>query len=225
LSESIEFFGLEIELLASRAAYVPQLEMLLVADLHLGKDATFRARGIPVPSGPSAHTLERLGSAVLATRCRTLVLLGDVFHGPESNADSEREAFSMFLASQPGVQLHLVLGNHDRWVHRENLPGDLHASLNIGGVDLIHDPAAAVGPSIAGHLHPGFRLSGRARASHLMPCFWQTGEVLVLPAFGEFTGLCHVDAAAGDRVFVVAGSKVCEVPGRTVSASDLRLRD
>ena len=41
-------------LLAGRALLWPERRTLLVADLHLGKGAVFRARGVPVPSGSTA---------------------------------------------------------------------------------------------------------------------------------------------------------------------------
>ena len=42
---------------------------LFVADLHLGKSATFRARGLPVPSGTTQDNLRRL-AALVQTRMR-----------------------------------------------------------------------------------------------------------------------------------------------------------
>jgi uncharacterized protein len=41
----------DIVLLPGRAAWMPATRTLLVADLHLGKAATFRHAGIPVPEG------------------------------------------------------------------------------------------------------------------------------------------------------------------------------
>ena len=41
---------------------------------------------------------------------------------------------------------------------------------------------------LAGHLHPTTRLSGLARDSVRLPCFAWAPGLLVLPAFGAFTG-------------------------------------
>jgi len=47
-------FGTEsLILLADRALHWPKRKTLVLADVHLGKDATFRAAGLPVPAGNS----------------------------------------------------------------------------------------------------------------------------------------------------------------------------
>jgi len=50
------------------------------ADLHLGKAATFRRAGIPVPEGTSARDLARLATLVRDTGADRLLILGDLFH-------------------------------------------------------------------------------------------------------------------------------------------------
>ena len=45
-----ELEGEQVQLLAARAAYLPRLGALLVADLHVGKAEAFQRRGVPVPS-------------------------------------------------------------------------------------------------------------------------------------------------------------------------------
>ena len=61
----------EIVLLPGRAAVLPASATLLVADLHLGKAATFRKAGIPVPEGSAQRDLARLadGPRRLGARC------------------------------------------------------------------------------------------------------------------------------------------------------------
>ena len=164
-----------------------------------------------VPSGPSADTLNRLSELVKSKACRKLVLLGDLFHGPESNSDPELEAFREFEARHPTLELHLVLGNHDRWIKPANLPGTVHSRWELGEIALVHDPDQASGAAMAGHLHPGITLPGPARTSHRFCCFWLRGECLVLPAFGSFTGSCRVEPGPDDRVFACMGRQVSEI--------------
>ncbi len=59
--------GESVELLAERALYWPRTRTLLVADVHLGKAAAFRAGGVPVPRGATASDLARLGALVART--------------------------------------------------------------------------------------------------------------------------------------------------------------
>ena len=56
--------GETLVLLPERAAYWPARKSLFVADFHLGKAATFRRAGIPLPSGTTSENVERLGRAI-----------------------------------------------------------------------------------------------------------------------------------------------------------------
>lgn len=47
----IQCAGEAVWLLPERALWWPAQRMLMVADAHFGKAATFRARGVPVPAG------------------------------------------------------------------------------------------------------------------------------------------------------------------------------
>jgi uncharacterized protein len=53
-----------LKLLTERAVWAPGAKTLFVADLHLGKAATFRARGAPAPTGVSEETLRRLAELI-----------------------------------------------------------------------------------------------------------------------------------------------------------------
>ena len=61
------FQGQRLELMADRAVYWSAQQAILVADLHWGKDATFRAHGIPVSRGQLEDELQRLND--LCQRC------------------------------------------------------------------------------------------------------------------------------------------------------------
>src|SRR6185436_15640126 len=50
--------GEELLLLPERAAYWPAKRALFVADYHLGKAASFRSAGIPLPAGTTSETVE-----------------------------------------------------------------------------------------------------------------------------------------------------------------------
>ena len=61
----IEFGGHSLQLLGDRAMYWAATRTLIVADVHVGKAATFRALGVPVPGGITAKDLARLSDAPL----------------------------------------------------------------------------------------------------------------------------------------------------------------
>ena len=75
-----------------------------------------------------------------------------------------------------------------------------------------HKPAVSDdGYVIRGHVHPAARLTGPGRETVRLPCFWARPRTLVLPAFGEFTGVAEIEVEPNDRVWVVAGAAVLDV--------------
>ena len=70
------------------------------------------------------------------------------------------------------------------------------------------------GMVLAGHVHPALTLRGSGGFQHdalRMPCFCADPGVLVLPAFGEFTGGWTVPPQPG-RVCFALGGKVWRLP-------------
>ncbi|HEX6635414.1 MAG TPA: DEAD/DEAH box helicase, partial [Usitatibacter sp.] len=98
-----EIAGERLVLLAERAAWWPAREALFVADFHLGKAASFRAAGIPLPSGTTTENVERLGRAIDRTGARHVVFLGDFLHSAEARAPRTLERFAAWRAGRPNV--------------------------------------------------------------------------------------------------------------------------
>jgi DNA ligase-associated metallophosphoesterase len=208
--------GEDVALLAERALFWPRAGTLVVADLHWGKAATFRAAGIPVPVGATSDDLARLDAALLRTCARRLVVLGDLFHAKAGRIASQTLAeLRRWRALRDELEIMLVRGNHDR--HAGDPPDDLrincvNAPAFVPPFVLRHEPTASPeGYTLAGHLHPGIVLAGPALQRERLPCFWLTPRGAVLPAFGSFTGSASVVPEPEDRIFVVAGQEVIGV--------------
>jgi len=206
--------GERLVLLPERAAYWPAKETLLVADFHLGKAASFRHAGIPLPSGTTTENVERLGRAVDRTHARHVVFLGDFLHSAEGRAPRTFERFAAWRAERSSIALTLVRGNHDR---KAGDPPEgwkvtcMDAGATLGPFVLNHEPGPSRGGyALAGHIHPAVRLSGEGEALRL-PCFWFARRHGVLPAFGAFTGSAVVRPREGDQVFVIAEQEVLKV--------------
>jgi DNA ligase-associated metallophosphoesterase len=145
-----------------------------------------------------------------------VIFLGDFLHSARSHAAQTLAAVSRWRERHADLHLVLVRGNHD------DRAGDPPAALGFevvdeplrdGGLALCHHPVPRDdGFVIAGHLHPCTLVNGRARERLRLPCFHRCERMLVLPAFGSFTGMHPVRREAGDRVFAIAGDAVHEVP-------------
>jgi DNA ligase-associated metallophosphoesterase len=215
MSLTIEIAGEELSLMADRSLYWPKAKTLLVADAHVGKAATFRAGGIFVPRGTTSGTLTRLDAALARTGATRLIFLGDLLHAREGRSPETLRVVGEWRAAQAFLDVILVRGNHDRSA------GDPPEALGMRCVDapLLDGPFACVHhPTVidshyvlAGHVHPAVRLSGPGRQYARLPCFWVRDTVIVLPAFGDFTGTGIIEPAGNDRVFAVAGESVVEV--------------
>jgi DNA ligase-associated metallophosphoesterase len=214
----------EVVLGADGTVWLPALQTLCVADVHIGKARTFRAHGLAVPDDTRVEA-GRLFAGAVARGARRLVVLGDFVHGAAALADDVVAAFGAARAAVPGacaVELVVVRGNHERALELGPLGARVvaapHALDPAGALVAVHAPASHPGAVVlAGHLHPGvsFRQGiGRLRAR----CFvWDpdTG-VLLLPAFAAFASGTQPPLGPRARVFALAtanhgGSRVVEV--------------
>ena len=202
-------------LLPEKAAFLPETSTLLIADAHIGKALSFRKLGVPVPHGTTAETLASLSALIARLGAKRIVFLGDFLHSARSHGPTTMDSVTRWRETHAALELTLVRGNHD------DHAGDPPARLGIRAVDeplmlgdlaMCHHPIArAPAYVLAGHLHPGVSLSGRANDHLRLPCFWFGANVGVLPAFGAFTGLHTIRAAADDRVFAATAGRVVEL--------------
>lgn len=210
-SVELEVAGERMVARGDRTLFWPAKETLFVADLHLGKGASFRAGGVPIPTGSTQATLDSLASAVVESGAKSLIVLGDLWHARAGRTPENRSLLARWLEEHSSLTTSLVIGNHDRgagWELDAVTPGEL---LLPFALHHFPDPDPK-GYVLAGHLHPGFRLSGLGGQSLRLPCFWFGDLVGVLPAFGELTGAMEIRPQAGDRIVIVAEGKTALVP-------------
>jgi DNA ligase-associated metallophosphoesterase len=210
-----EVMGERLVLLAERTAFWPAKKVLFVADFHLGKAASFRRGGIPLPTGTTADNVQRLDRAIEKTRAKEVVFLGDFLHSAEGRTPRTLDAFAKWREARSTVALTIVRGNHD--MKAGDPPPEwgarcIEAGERLGPFVLNHEPGASRGGyALAGHIHPAVRLSGAGESSMRLPCFWFGVRYGVLPAFGAFTGSASVKPRRGDQVFVIAEEEVLRV--------------
>ena len=203
--------GETVLLLPEKALYWPAEKMLIVADIHFGKAAAFRALGVPVPRGTTTENLTGLDALVDAHGAQHIVFLGDFLHARAAHASATQQAMLAWRVRRSSLRLTLVRGNHDRHA------GDPAAQL---GIELVDEPHQ-VGPfafchhpdldtpgyALAGHIHPVYVLATRFDALRL-PCFVVGSERMILPSFGSFTGGHAIRPEPGDTIYVSSGDAV-----------------
>ena len=239
----------DIVLLPSRAALLPATQTLVCADVHLGKAATFRRAGLPVPEGSAQQDLKRLTGLVEHYDVHRLIIAGDLFHASAGCTPRVLREFTDFreqIRRSTNSEVVLVLGNHERSLGRQFSPYELGIDCCVEELieppfRFVHEPASTFGSggpgqslwqnfreppptanstdltataglfTIAGHLHPtislrspsGDRLSGR--------CFVATTGLLILPAFGSFTGGHRFTPGRDMRVWLAEADGTCAI--------------
>jgi DNA ligase-associated metallophosphoesterase len=140
-----------------------------------------------------------------------VIILGDLFH---SVHNLEWELLKDFIDSFDDIRFQLVMGNHD--ILSKNQWHDskfeiFKDSLIIPPFILTHYPMEEAHEqyyNLAGHIHPGVRLSGGPAQSLRLPCFYFNKFQGILPAFGDFTGNFKVKPRSGDRVIAIADKQL-----------------
>lgn len=194
-------------LLADKALYWPQHKTLLIADIHFGKAAAYRALGQPVPQGTTSYNLQRINALLNLYSIEKIIFLGDFLHAPKSHAPSTLSALRAWRHQHASVQCLLIRGNHD--LRAGDPPPDLNITVVtepylMEGFALQHIPKPhATHHVIAGHVHPTYRLLGLGRQRLVLPCFYHERDLTILPSFGDFTGGFRMEKKLNTQIFVL----------------------
>ena len=198
---------------SSGALFWKNKNLLLISDVHLGKVSHFRTHGVAIPNNAVSENFNRLTAAVEKFNPEKVIFLGDLFH---SAMNSEWDLFVEWSACCVSEIL-LVAGNHDIIAikHYIEIGVLVLESLEIDGFLLTHHPTEKEDFfNFSGHIHPGVVLRGWGGQSLKLPCFYQKGNQMILPAFGEFTGKHIIKPAEDDIIYAIAQNDVVIVPKR-----------
>ena len=208
--------GQHLVMLPDRALFWREEKTLIVADPHFGKAQVFRENGIPLPVGTTADDLERLSHRIDQLQPRKLLFLGDLIHGRIQNQKNFAQLVDRWRHRHQSVELLLSIGNHD--LQFGDPPDEFRfdhvaAEITIGSFIFTHKPKLESAFYVfAGHLHPAVTIGGKGRLKETLPCFCFGPRAALLPAFGGFTGRQVIRPKPEDRIFVIAGDEVVEMP-------------
>ncbi|WP_135828740.1 metallophosphoesterase [Halorussus halobius] len=194
-----------------RGLYLPDEDVLVLADLHVGRDA---ASPLELPVGERADLLDRLADLLAAFDPATVVLAGDLLHAFERVPDGVAEtlAAAFETVADAGAEPVAVRGNHDSMLDSVVGPQVPVCEAYRVGDTLVHhghaDPAGvdpqrgdseggdsegideqcpgadAVARYVVGHDHPTIEIEGARRPCLLYgPNAYRGADVFVLPAF------------------------------------------
>lgn len=204
-----------LQLLPEKVAFLPKYKLLVVADLHLGKASHFRKAGINLPLPSESPDLRRLEDLIKRLQPSTVIFLGDLFH---SALNKEWDSLKIFLTNFPAIRFVLTKGNHDILppAVMQDSTLDVVDELEVGDYLLFsHEPLSeSVGEklNIYGHIHPGVLIKSPGRQSFRLPCYFYHEQQLILPAFGQLTGLHVLKKSEGVKIYAVFPDEVIAIP-------------
>lgn len=196
-------------LLPQKAIFWKEKKTIIISDLHLGKASHFRKHGIAIPKISANKDLEKLHNLISAYTPETIIFLGDLFH---SDYNKEWENFIQLRNHFSTINFVLIKGNHDliKLHHFSENNIAVYDSLYIDKILFSHEKEKNKNYHFQfyGHIHPGIKIKGSGKLSVTLACFAQLGNTLLMPAFGELTGLYIIDRNDYDKVFAIAEEKI-----------------
>ena len=178
-----------LEMLPTRALFLPQTSELLLCYFHLGKGEYFQQNGIPLTNNSDEQNLIRIKNIVKEHSPNKLIILGDLFHSKYSISASLKSKVEL-LAETLNIKIELIVGNHDLGCRVKNIKfTDFKRSNNF---IFTHDPIEKFEDNIlniCGHYHPKIYLKN-AKDKLSFRCFAldEKNHIFYLPAFGDLTG-------------------------------------
>ncbi len=178
-----------LEMLPSRALFLPETKELLICDIHLGKAEYFQQNGIPLTNNSDENNFSKIKKLVKNYSPKKLIILGDLFHSKFS-IDKTLQKKVEDLPELLKTNVELVLGNHDIGCKIKNLK--VFDIKKIKNITLSHEPINLVNNktfNICGHYHPKLYLKNKGdKLSFRCFAMDMKKNTLYMPAFGDLTG-------------------------------------
>ncbi|QLD86645.1 metallophosphoesterase [Natronomonas halophila] len=186
-----------------RAVYLPSADVLVLADLHVGRDA---ASNVHARLGEHEDLTERFEALLAHYGPAEAVIAGDLLHSfdalPTGTAQTVHELRD--IAAEADCRVVVTPGNHDSMLG-ELWEGSTPDEYRPSGADTVithgHEPPEADADCyVVGHDHPTIDIEGQRH-----PCYlygteqYDTADVLMLPAFSRVpAGMRINDMSASD---------------------------
>lgn len=231
---------MEIEFVKPAPALLVRKERVLVlGDLHIGRDAVLAKSGIHVP-GANERLIAEILSLTEQTDAKALVLLGDVKESIGYPPKEEYEELSRLFYELRGIPITITKGNHDarmaEIIKRLNANAVVVKELLLGKFALMHGNALPSEEAMArewiltGHSHPAMEINGRREkvfvvsrvsrsASKIYKHHNRKAKIVVLPAFNELISGSDPASLNGfspqfkRKVFETNGAKIYSLNG------------
>ncbi|GAA0243737.1 metallophosphoesterase [Haladaptatus pallidirubidus] len=183
---------------ADRAVFLPEANALVLADLHIGRDAT---SSVSLPLGEQRDLATRFAALLHRFSPAEVVLAGDVLHAFDRIPEDAEDTFAKLKqrANDAETDFVAIRGNHDNLLSQlVDCPDEYRLA---DGTLVCHgheEPDSTASRYVVGHDHPAIEIEGKRRPCYLWgPGTFRGSDVLVLPAFTRLAGGAIVNGMWG----------------------------
>lgn len=172
--------------------FIPQASALVVADIHIGIEASLHLEGVHLPSS-TRKKVEEVCGAGRSAGAENLYLLGDVKHTVAGFSPGELQEviYALERFTSEFERVYIIPGNHDGGLREVIAELDVvylePRGVVVGGITLLHGHAMPT-PDIlrdilvVGHDHPRVSFQDRLGISTTRRCWMRA------PLLGELAG-------------------------------------
>ena len=178
------------------AVYFPGLDLIAVADLHLGLEASMTSRGNYIPEFQLEQVLEELEETRELTGCDRILINGDLKnqYSTSYSEKEELEELMEFLTSE-FEDVIIIEGNHDTFIESllEDLglrPLDQYEQDDVVFTHGHERPEQEWNTLVIGHEHPALALEDEIGVTEKVDALLHLDsekEIFVLPAYSPIS--------------------------------------
>ncbi|MFC3122289.1 ligase-associated DNA damage response endonuclease PdeM [Agaribacter flavus] len=207
----VKFCGQHLILDSDGIIFWPACNTLIISDLHLEKGSFLNQFGNTLPTIDTHDTLVRMQVAIERYKPACVICLGDSFHDRNAVKRMHENDLNFLNSTISGLKKWIwILGNHDP-VIPDNILGLRMKRTTLFSIELCHEPSDICIPKshegqIFGHFHPKIS-TYISRQKFTGKSFLLDKNLLLMPAFGSYTGGLSVDDKAIATLFCKQSTK------------------
>jgi putative SbcD/Mre11-related phosphoesterase len=178
-------------------AYLPDIEALIIADLHLGYEEALGKRGVLVPRTQFKAVIKRLEWILKKVKVKRVILNGDVKHefGIISKQEWREVLRLLDFFKEKNIEVIVVKGNHDTILGPIARKREVKEVKEFRHKDILivhgdYEPVRPAKVIIIGHEHPAISLKEGAKYERFK-CFlkgpYKKSVLIAQPAFFPLT--------------------------------------
>lgn len=194
--------------------YIGDLRILVVADLHIGHEASLEKHGVLLPLSTYPRMKKKLLDMISERAVDELIILGDVkteFGRPSIQEWVEVKDLLSTLKNR--LRVHVVRGNHDNYILNilSRFSIDFHYPyFKLGDVMFIHGhelpplDVEDVNLIVMAHEHPAVTLRDKLGVKFKFKCFlkgvYGDKELMVIPSFSPLATGASINEARREEL-------------------------